>query len=63
MTSSTLHAVDASVSICGLSDPDEAEEIRNLIDVALAGYEPTVTITVSEYPKALPGAAAEGDGS
>ncbi|MFJ3249154.1 hypothetical protein [Streptomyces sp. NPDC086782] len=61
MTNSTMHAVDASVSICGLSDPDEAEEIRNLIEVALAGYEPTVTITVSEYPTALP--AAEGDRS
>lgn len=44
------YAVDVSVDISDLATPEEAEEVRYLIEAAVAGYKPVVTATVREYP-------------
>jgi len=43
----------ADVWIGNLDSADEAEDVRDLIDAALAsaGYEATVTITANAYPE------------
>lgn len=43
------YAASISVDISDLATQDEADEIRHLIESALAEWKPTVTVDVREY--------------
>ncbi len=45
----TRHAVEFTVDISDLAYEDEANEIADRIEEALAPWRPTVTYTVREY--------------
>nr|WTB35215.1 rop guanine nucleotide exchange factor [Streptomyces sp. NBC_00830] len=44
------YAVDISIDICDLSTEDEADEIRDRIEEAIAAWKPTIAATTREYP-------------
>lgn len=43
------YATDITIDISDLTTADEAEEIRAAIEDAVAGWKPTITVTVREY--------------
>jgi divalent metal cation (Fe/Co/Zn/Cd) transporter len=45
----TRYAIEISVDISDLATADEADEIRDRIESALAEWKPTVTVDVREY--------------
>lgn len=49
---STRYAADITVDIYDLDTEAEAEEIRDLIEAAIAAWDPTITVTTRQYPTA-----------
>lgn len=45
----TRYAADISIDISDLATEDEADEIRDRIESALAEWKPTVTVVTREY--------------
>jgi hypothetical protein len=45
----TRYAADISIDISDLATEDEADDIRDRIEAALAEWKPTVTVTTREY--------------
>jgi len=45
----TSYAVEFTVDVSDLASEDEADEIREAIESAVAQWKPTVTATVREY--------------
>ncbi|MGW0837115.1 hypothetical protein [Streptomyces prunicolor] len=43
------YAIEINVDVCDLATEDEADEVRAVIEDALAAWKPTVTATVREY--------------
>lgn len=48
----THYAADITIDISDLTTADEADDIRDRIESALAEWKPTVTVTTREYPAA-----------
>ncbi|MEH0417865.1 hypothetical protein [Streptomyces sp. B21-083] len=44
-----MYAVDISAFISDLATEAEVDEIRNLIEAAIGGWKPTVSVDVREY--------------
>jgi len=44
-----MYAADITVDISDLATEDEADEIREAIESAIAQWKPTVSVTVREY--------------
>jgi len=45
----TRIAIEITIDISDLTTTDEADEIRNLIEDAVSGWKPTITVTSREY--------------
>lgn len=44
-----LFAASFTVDVCDLATAEEADEVREAIESAIAGWKPTVSVDVREY--------------
>ena len=45
----TRHAIEITIDVCDLNTESECDEVRDVIENALAGWKPTIVATTREY--------------
>ena len=46
------HAIEITIDVSDLNTEWECDEVRAVVEDALAAWKPTVTVTTREYPPA-----------